>query len=116
MGEAVQPYVLKAGRPGCQLHQRQVAQLAEPQLVVLRRQQRADVRQRGCGGRVFGMHRIDAAEVDVGDDAQHQVVHLVERIPLERQVAPPAEVVEHCAADRRCQLFRCVFIHSALLS
>ena len=116
MGEAVQPHIPEALRLGRQLHQGQVAQLAEPKLVVLLRQQRAYLRQGGRGGRVFGVCRGDAAEVDVGDDAQHQVIYLVERVALKCQVAPPAQIVEHCAADRRCQLFRCVFIHSALLS
>ena len=60
------------------------------------------------------MYGGDAAEVDIGDDAQHQIVHLVKAVLPERQVAAPAEIVHRRAVDGGEKL-ACVLFHGDLL-
>ena len=93
MGEAKHPHLAEALRLRRQAHQRDIVQLRQAQLLVLLRQAGGHLRQGHSPGGIGGLQIVKPAEIDIGDDAQHQIVHLVEAVPCEGQVAPPAQVV-----------------------
>ena len=97
MGEAEHPHLAEARRLRRKAHEGDIVQLRKAQLLVLLRQAGGHVRQR------HGL--VEAAKIQVGDDAQHQIVHLVEAVLREGQVAPPAQIVHD----------RSVFLHTYLL-
>ena len=115
VGVAEQAQVPEAFGLCRQTQQGEIAELGEAQLVILVGEQGCDLGQGGRRGGVLGMDRVDAAEVDIGEDAQHQVVHLVEAVTGKGQVAAPAEIIEGCAVDGG-QLFGCVLFHIDLLA
>ena len=78
-----------------QTHQGDVVVGGQPLLLVLRRHAGDHVAQRHGLVRLAAFQLRKAAEVQVGDDAQHQIVHLVKAVLGEGQVAPPAQIVEH---------------------
>ena len=105
MGEAEHPHIAEALRLRRQTHQWDIRQLRQAALLVLLRQAGGYLRQRHGLGGVGGLQIVKPAKIDIGDDAQHQIVHLVEAVPAEGQIAPPAQIVHD----------RSVFLHMYLL-
>ena len=96
-----QGHLPEPGRLRRLAHQRDVVQGGQAQLFVLLRQQAAHVPH---GHGVLGIEAAqpgDVLQLDIGNDAQEQVVHLVEPVLGKGQVAPPPEVVGHGGAGFR---------------
>jgi len=74
-------------------HHRDIVQRRQAQLFIRRRQPGAYVPDgHGVLG-VLAPQAVDLPKVDVGDDAQHQIVHLIEGVLLQRQISSPLEIV-----------------------
>ena len=90
-----QRHVPEPGRLRRRPHQGDIVQGGQAQLFVLLRQLAAHIPH---GHGVLGVEAPQLPEllqIDVGNDAQDQAVHLVEAVLGKGQVAPPPEVVEH---------------------
>ena len=96
-----QGHLPEPGRLRRLAHQRDVVQGGQAQLLVLLRQQAAHVSHGHGVLRVEAAQPGDVLQLDIGNDAQEQVVHLVEPVLGKGQVAPPPEVVGHGGAGFR---------------
>ena len=92
-----------------------VAQLGQAQLLVLLRELLADVAQ---GDRIPGIpsqQLREPAEIDIGNDAQYQIVHLIEWVHGKGNIPPPGEIIGHCSGifhgflllEHKCVLKSC---------
>ena len=92
-----------------------VAQLGQAQLLVLLRELLADVAQGDRLPGIPGQQLREPTEIDIGNDAQYQIVHLIEWVHGKGNIPPPGEIIGHCSGifhgflllEHKCVLKSC---------